>query len=71
LFFKHDLSIVADVNSGSSLNLSGMASGFLRQEQDTGNNESRQNAGGSIAAEGKAAMFNRFVRKCCNFAGSP
>ena len=40
-----------------------MASGLLRQEQDAGNNESRQNAGGSVAAERKAAMVNRLVKQ--------
>ena len=40
-----------------------MASGVLRQEQDAGNNESRQNAGGAVAAERKAAMVNWLVEQ--------
>jgi hypothetical protein len=40
-----------------------MASGLLRQEQDSGNNESCQNAGGSVAAERKAALVNRLVEQ--------
>ena len=51
------------VSSGSSLTLSGMASGLLRQEQDAGNNESQQNTGGTVAAERKAAMINWLVEQ--------
>jgi len=40
-----------------------MASGLLRQEQDAGNNESQQNAGGTVAAEGKAAMVNGLIEQ--------
>jgi hypothetical protein len=42
-----------------------MASGLLilRQEQDAGNNESRQNAGGTVAAECQAAMINWLVEQ--------
>ena len=42
-----------------------MASGLLilRQEQDAGKNESRQNAGGTVAAECQAAMINWLVEQ--------
>ena len=45
------------------MTLSGMASGLLRQEQDAGNNESHQNAGGTVAAERKASMVNWLVEQ--------
>src|SRR5258707_12316254 len=40
-----------------------MASGLLRQEQDAGNNQSRQNAGGIVATERKAAIVNWLVEQ--------
>ena len=42
-----------------------MASGLLilRREQDADNNESRQNTGGTVAAERQAAMINWLVEQ--------
>ena len=40
-----------------------MASGLLRQEQDTGKYQSSQNAGGTVATERKAAVGNRLVEQ--------
>jgi hypothetical protein len=51
------------IASGSSLILSWMASDLfiLRQEQDAGNNESRQSAGGTVEAVRQAATINWLV----------
>jgi hypothetical protein len=65
------------VSSGSSLILSWMASGLLilRRDQDADNNESRQNAGGTVAAERQAAMINWLVEflitKLLNASATP
>ena len=48
---------------GSFLSLTRVVAGLLRQEQNAGNNERQQNAGGSVAAEGKAAMINWLIEQ--------
>jgi hypothetical protein len=50
-------------SSGSSLSLSRVASGLLRQEQDAGNNKRQKNAGGRVAAECKTAVVNWLVEE--------
>jgi hypothetical protein len=50
-------------SSGSSLSLSRVASGLLRQEQDAGHNKPQKNAGGRVAAECKTAVVNWLVEQ--------
>jgi hypothetical protein len=40
-----------------------MASGLLRKEQDAGEYESSQNAGGIVATERKAAVVNWLIEQ--------